>query len=93
MVSSSPDRPVPDGIATRVGQSLPQHVQAALEQQATADRNVHTLSRLLLAGEMPAEARRPVKERVAVNLGRHAAANKILAAYNPGLIARIGGAR
>lgn len=93
MVSSNPDRPMPDGVATRVGLSLPQHVLAALEQQETADRNVHRLSQLLRAGEMPADARRPVKERVAVNLGRHAAANKILAAYNPGLIARIGGAR
>ncbi|MFE5368104.1 hypothetical protein [Streptomyces mirabilis] len=88
-----PDRPMPDSVALRVGRQLPKPVLAALEQQETSHRNVHTLSRLLMTGEMPADARRAVQERVAVDLGRHAAANKMLAAYNPGLIVRIGGAR
>lgn len=91
--SSQTPRPMPDGVAYRAGLHLPMRVLDALEQQKTAHRNVRTLSRLLLTGEMPADARRAVKVRLGEDLGRQAAANKVLAAYNPGLIVRIGGAR
>ncbi|WP_369213888.1 hypothetical protein [Streptomyces flavofungini] len=95
MISSLfPDEPrptAPAAIELWIGQSLPGHVLTALAEQKTAGRNVVTMTRLLWAGEMPADARRAVKERIGEDLGRQAFANKVLAAYNPGLTVRIGG--
>ncbi|MFI8872390.1 hypothetical protein [Streptomyces sp. NPDC055243] len=86
-----PDVPTPPAVEVRIGRSLPPHVLDALAEQKTAGKNVVTMSRLLTAGEMSADARRAVKVRIAEDLRRQAAANKVLAAYNPGLIVRIGG--
>lgn len=90
---STPRIPVPDAVANLTASHFPPHVVAALEKVQVSGKSVSCLSRLLLAGEMPADARRAVKVRLGEDLGKQAAANKVLAAYNPGLIVRIGGDR
>ena len=66
--------PVPDGIALRIGRQLPARVQAAIGQAADAGRLLH-----LCRGARYEEARQVQQARIA-------AANKVLAAYNPKLI-------
>ena len=66
--------PVPDAVALLAGRQLPTRVQAAFEQAGDAVWRLH-----LARGERYEEARQEQQARIA-------AANKVLAAHNPGLI-------
>lgn len=71
--------PVPDSVASLAGRQLPDHVQSALAEVSLAGR--------LLAGRALAAVPASVRIEPAGRLhARLCAANKILAAHNPGLI-------
>ncbi|MEV6547910.1 hypothetical protein AB0M57_04275 [Streptomyces sp. NPDC051597] len=75
---------IPDRVADLISQSLPSRVQLAVKSAADAEREVRRF-RWPLGVEDRAD-----REDA---LSRLAAANKVLAAHNPGLIVRIGGVR
>jgi hypothetical protein len=75
-----PKVPLPDAVAVRIGAQIPERVLAA-EQKAVNAVYCFGLAR----GPRYEEARQYA-------LADLAAANKVLAAYNPGLIVRSGGA-
>lgn len=75
------DRPVPDRVLRLIGSQLPDRI--LLAEKAATDAAYR------------ARTSRTQFTRVAreVNLAELAAANKVLAAYNPGLVMTAGGAR
>lgn len=76
-----PAVPIPDAVAVQVGSQIPARV---LEAERQAERAVYCFR--LARGPRYEEARQYA-------LAEIAAANKVLAADNPRLVARIGGAR
>lgn len=74
-----PRVPMPDRVAERVGMQIPERV---LEAERAAVEAAASLT--LCVGPQ-------YREAVAYNLQSLARANKVLAAYNPGLIVRFGG--
>lgn len=76
-----PKLPRPAAVDCLIGKQIPRHVMDAEDEAMFAALQVTERRTPLTDGELEA-ARATV-----------AAANKILAAYNPGLIVRIGGAR
>ncbi|UQT61373.1 hypothetical protein M4V62_04680 [Streptomyces durmitorensis] len=74
-----PAVPMPDRVAVLVGRQIPEHV--LLAETAAMDA----------IDELPLCLGPEARDVLAFNLRSLAAANKILAAYNPGLIVRIGG--
>ena len=84
MSSSSPITvpvPIPDAVAILIGQQMPEHVLRAEIEAENQAYNVR-LCRTPLTRE--------AREYALADMAR---ANKTLAAYNPGLIVRAGGAR
>ncbi|MEU5900661.1 hypothetical protein [Streptomyces venezuelae] len=76
-----PKVPMPDSVAVLIGKQIPEHV--LLAEKAATD----------VVDELPACLGPEGREALARSLHTLAAANKTLAAYNPGLIVRFGGAR
>ena len=76
-----PAVPIPDAVAVQVGSQIPAHV---LEAEKRAEQAAYRFG--LSRGRRYEEARQNA-------LAEIAAANKVLATYNPRLVARIGGAR
>ncbi|MEU8829361.1 hypothetical protein [Streptomyces sp900116325] len=71
--------PVPDAVASLAGRQLPAHVQSALGEVGLAGR--------LLTGRTLATVPASIRTEPTVRLHvRLCAANKVLAAHNPGLI-------
>ena len=84
MSSSSPITvpvPIPDAVAILIGRQMPEHVLRAEIEAENQAFNVR-----LCYGPQYREAR----EYALAELAR---ANKVLAAYNPGLMVRAGGSR
>lgn len=71
---------IPDRIADLIAQTIPDHVREAVTIAADARRAF-----LAATPADPATRRKALQDL--------AAANKVLASYNPGLTARLGGAR
>lgn len=76
-----PTVPMPDGVVGRIGEQIPAHVRDAEDAGVYAALSITERRKPLTAAEL---------ERARTEV---AVSNKILAAYNPGLIVRIGGAR
>ncbi|WP_087887388.1 hypothetical protein [Streptomyces alboflavus] len=74
-----PDVPMPDRVAERIGKQIPERV---LEAEKAATEAAASLT--LCIGPR-------YRDAVAYNLQSLARANKVLAAYNPGLIVQFGG--
>lgn len=70
---------IPDRVAELIADALPEEICQAVMEAETAARNVR-----LCRGPLH-------REGLTLNLRELARANKALAAYNPGLIVRIGG--
>lgn len=70
---------LPDAVADFKVRQWPARTRNAVLAEAAAERTINTLGRLLAAGEMPAEARRAIGNRVGRHLATAARARKVLA--------------
>ncbi|MDI9887313.1 hypothetical protein QMZ92_23815 [Streptomyces sp. HNM0645] len=76
-----PTVPMPGGVAGLIGSQIPAHVQDAEDEAVFAMLSIE-------------QRRQPMApEQLAEALATVARANKVLAAYNPGLIVKAGGPR
>jgi hypothetical protein len=74
-----PPVPMPGGVVGLIGSQIPQHVQEAEDEAVFAMLSI-------------VQRRQPMTpERMAEALATVARANKVLGAYNPGLLVKAGG--